>query len=127
MGEDIIGIGKKGLVVRVTTLWTKTSIKILAYFVKNNNFPSTYTEISRAYISSSRSNYQKACNELVKRGYLEKLDNGLFKVRKERWEQVKIGEDTINIKFKLPNFNKYLKKVKKINKMPNRQKNKRTN
>ncbi|MDA3779188.1 MAG: hypothetical protein PF487_02980 [Bacteroidales bacterium] len=70
----IIGTsGKNKAVVKINTLWTKTEVSILAYFVKKNNKPSTYREIARAYISSSYSNYQKSCEALLKRGYLEKL------------------------------------------------------
>ena len=81
--------GDKGIWVREHTLWKKTEIAVLAYFSKHKNKPATYRDISRAYVTSSYSNYQKACEALARRGYLEKLEDGSFKVREGSWEMVK--------------------------------------
>ena len=116
MTKGLIGIsGKKKAVVKINTLWTKTEVSILAYFVKNNNKPSTYREITRAYISASYSSYQKACEELVKRGYLIRDSKNLFKVREATFPQIQRGTETIEIP--LPSFNIFLKKVKHVIRM----------
>lgn len=108
----ITGIrGDKGIWMKEHTLWKKTEMAVLAYFSLNNNKPSTYREITRAYVSSSYSNYQKACESLAERGVLEKLRDGKFKVRKGDWEMVKKGTETIERS--LPYLETYKKKLKK--------------
>lgn len=108
----LIGTRKeKGIWVREYTLWTKIQIAVLAYFARNNNKPATYTEISRAYTSSSYSNYQRACEKLKERGYLERLKDGSFKVRKNRWSNAKKGTEVVERG--LPYFDVYMKKLNK--------------
>lgn len=102
--------GDKGIWVKEHTLWKKTEMAVLAYFSLHNNKPATYREITRAYISSSYSNYQKACESLVRRGYLERLNDGKFQVRKGDWEMVKKGTETIERS--LPYFEGFKKKLK---------------
>lgn len=109
--EFIGSRGDKGIWMREHTLWKKTEIAILAYFSKNNNKPATYREIARAYVSSSYSNFQKACQELEKRGYLEKLESGAFKVQKRSWAMVKTGKEMVERD--LPYFSVYLKRLEK--------------
>ena len=109
-GKFIDKRGDRRIVIKEHTLWTKTEISILAYLVKNNNKPVTYREIARAYISSSYSQYQKACENLVSRGKLEKLENGSFKGYKSSWKQIKKGTETTERS--LPYFNHFLKKLK---------------
>lgn len=101
--------GDKGIVMKEHTLWKKTEMAVFAYFSKHNNKPATYRDIARAYVSSSYSNYQKACEELVKRGDLIKLEDGKFKVRKGSWEMVRTG--TEQVARALPYFNSYLFKL----------------
>src|SRR3989344_2161558 len=103
--------GDKGIWMKEHTLWKKTEIAILAYFSKNNNKPATYRDISRAYVTSSYSNYQKACEELTRRGYLERLGDGSFKVRKGSWEMVRTGKEIVERA--LPYFSVHLKKLNK--------------
>jgi hypothetical protein len=106
----IIGTrGDKGIWVREHTLWKKTEMAVFAYFSRNNNKHSTYREIARAYVSSSYSNYKKACEELVKRGYLEKLEDGSFRVRDSDWKMVKSGKEIVERS--LPYFDSFLKKL----------------
>lgn len=112
--EFIGSRGDKGIWIKEHTLWKKTEIAVLVYFSKNKNKPATYREISRAYVSSSYSNFQKSCEELVRRGYLEKLKDGAFKVRKGNWEMVRTGKE--QVERSLPYFDIYLKKLKKRNK-----------
>jgi len=107
--------GDKGIWVKEHTLWKKIEMAVLAYFSKNNNKSATYMKIARAYVSSSYSNYQKACEELVKRGYLEKLKDGSFKVCESDWEMVKTGKEQIIRS--LPYFDTYLKKLKQRKKL----------
>jgi DNA-binding MarR family transcriptional regulator len=107
--------GDKGIWIKEHTLWKKTEMSILAYFSKHNNKSAKYREIARAYVSSSYSNFQKACEELTKRGYLEKLKDGCFKVRKESWEMVKNGKEVVERS--LPYFHYYLKKLEKRKKI----------
>jgi len=102
--------GDKGIWIREQTLWKKTEIAVFAYFSKFNNKPSTYREIARAYVSSSYSNYQKACESLVKRGYLIKLQDGSFKVRESNWDMVKTGEE--QVVRSLPYFSYFIQKLK---------------
>lgn len=97
------------------TLWKKIDMAIFAYFSKHNNKPTTYREIARAYMSSSYTDYQKACLELVKRGYLERLKDDSFKVRESDWEMVRTG--TEHVIRALPYFKTYLKKLKKRKKI----------
>ena len=99
------------IVVKEHTLWTKTEVSILAYFIKHNNKPAKYREITRAYISSSYSHYQKSCEELVKRGYLVKGEDHTFTVRESMWLQVKRG--TESMEKRLPYLDIYLKKLNK--------------
>ena len=106
--------GDRRIVVSEHTLWTKTEIAVLAFFAKNNNLQTTYREIARAYVSGSYSNYQKACKNLKERGWLDKLEDGSFKVHQGSWEQVKKGTETIERS--LPYFSQYFKKVKRLNK-----------
>lgn len=115
MKKGIGSRGDRGIVVREHTLWTKTEIAVLAHFKRHNNRSTTYREVTRAYVSSSYSNYQKACESLVKRGYLEKLKDGSFKVCKGSWSQVKKGTETIERS--LPYFDSFLKKLNKRNKL----------
>ncbi|MCW8966668.1 MAG: hypothetical protein OQK82_08300 [Candidatus Pacearchaeota archaeon] len=102
----------KGIVVREHTEWRKTEIAVLAYFAKNHNRPSTYRDIARAYISSSYSNYQKACENLVKKSYLRKLEDGNFKVIESKWTSVKEGVE--KVRRDLPYFQSYLKQVRRV-------------
>ena len=92
------------------TLWRKTEIAIFVYFSKHKNKPATYRDITRAYVKSNYSNFQKACEELVQRGYLIKLEDGKFKVRETEWEMVRTGKE--KILRRLPCFDNYLKKLK---------------
>ncbi|VVB79511.1 Uncharacterised protein [uncultured archaeon] len=103
------------IVIKEHTLWSKTEISVLAFFIKNSNRPSTYMEIARAYVSASYSNYKRACEDLVKRSYLERLKNGKFRVRKDSWEEVKAGKQT-PVDRRLPFLDIYLKKVRKVSK-----------
>lgn len=103
------------IVVKETTFWKKTEIAVLAYFIKYKNTPTTYLEISRAYMTSNSGDYQRACKSLEKRGYLEKLEDGSFKVRNESWEIVKSGKEVVERS--LPYFQYYLKKLKKRKKI----------
>ena len=113
MAKGLIGTsGNKKAVIKMNTLWTKTEVSILAFFVKNNNQVSTYRDIARAYVSASYSNYQKACEELVKRGYLVKTEEKAFKIRQSRFAQIQRGTETIEMP--IPHFNAFLKRVKKI-------------
>ena len=107
--------GRK-IVMKDHTLWTKIEMAILTYFKKHNNKPTTYREISRAYVSSSYSNYQKACNNLVGRGWLEKLKDGSFKVHKSSWNDVKKGTETIERRLHfISHFTNKLNKRNKVN------------
>ena len=112
MAKGIIGIsGNKSIVITEKTPWKKTEIAVLAYFSKHNNAPATYRDIARAYVSSSYSNYQKACEELVRKGYLIKLEDGKFRTNKCSWEQIEKGTETTERN--LPYFQNYKKKLKK--------------
>lgn len=102
---------ERGIVVEEHTLWKKTEIAVLAYFSSNNNKPTTYREIARAYVSSSYSNYRKACEALKERAYLEKLEDGKFRVNDNSWKQVKRGTETSERS--LPYLQVYKKKLKK--------------
>jgi len=102
---------KKGTVMKDHTLWEKKEIAVLAYFSKFNNNPSTYREITRAYVSSSYSSYQKACEELARRGYLDKLEGNTYKVSETDWPQVKEGKELMERS--LPFFAANLKKLEK--------------
>jgi hypothetical protein len=95
----------KGIWVRVQVPWSKTEVAVMVYFSKTKNKASTYREIARAYVSSSYSNYQKACNELVKRGYLVRLEDGKFKVRDTALDIIETGKESFNIE--LPYFSYY--------------------
>ena len=113
MAKGLIGTsGNKKAVIKMNTLWTKTEVSILAFFVKNNNQVSTYRDITRGYISASYSNYQKACEELVKRGYLVKTEENAFKIRQSMFAQIQRGTETIEMP--IPHFNAFLKRVKQI-------------
>ena len=101
--------GDKGIWMKEHTLWKKTEMAVFAYFSKHDNKPATYRDIARAYVSSSYSNYQKACEELVNRGYLIKQKDGKFKVRESNWKMVKTGKE--QIERNLPYFNSYLFKL----------------
>ncbi|VVB79957.1 Uncharacterised protein [uncultured archaeon] len=103
---------ERKIVITEGTMWTKTQISVLAFFAKNNNRPSTYIEIARAYVSASYSNYQKACEALVRGSWLEKTDDGSFKVVDARWSQVKENKFVIEREF--PFMRKFLKKVRKL-------------
>lgn len=102
--------GNKRIVITEHTLWKKAEIAVLVYFSKHKNKPATYRDIARAYISSSYSNYQKACETLASRGDLIRLDDGKFKVRESEWEMVKTGKE--KILRQLPYFNNFLRKLK---------------
>lgn len=109
--KGIVGTrGDKGIVVSEHTLWKKTEMAVFAYFARFNNKPSTYRDITRAYVSSSYSNYQKACEQLAKRGWLKKLKDGKFMVNGSNWPNVKKGIEVV--KRELPYFQSYLKKLK---------------
>ena len=109
---SLIGHRKeKGIIVKEYTLWKRIEMAVLAYFSDKKNKPATYREIARAYVSASYSNYQKACEDLVKRGYLEKMKDGKFKVQKNKWEMVETG--TEQVERRLPYFDIYLKKLKR--------------
>jgi len=111
MAKELIGKRKeKGTWIKVYTLWTKVEIKVLAYFRKYNNQSATYRDIARAYVSSSYSNFKKACDSLTKRGYLDKLEDGSFKVNQSSLELIKRGKETIETD--LPYFNESLKRLK---------------
>ncbi len=111
MVKGLIGSrGDKGIWMKEHTLWKKTEMAVLAYFSLHNNKPATYREIARAYVSSSYSNYQKACESLAKRGYLKKLKDSKFKVRESDWEMVRTGKE--HIIRSLPYFETYKKKLK---------------
>lgn len=103
---------KKGTRVSVNTLWSKNEVRVLAFFSKNYNEPATYLQISRAYISSSYSNFQKSCEDLAKRGVLKKLKNGSFKVSVSYWEAVKRGYELVQSPF--PYFEDCFSKCKKL-------------
>jgi hypothetical protein len=110
MAKGLIGSrGDKRILIKEHTLWSKTEIAVLAFFSKNNNKPTTYRIIARAYVSSSYSNYQKSCEDLAKRGYLERLEDGSFRVRESSWGQIKKG--TESFERKLPYFDSFLKKL----------------
>lgn len=102
--------GNKEIIIKDETLWKKREIAVLAYFSLNRNHPATYRDISRAYVSSSYSNYQKACESLRERGYLKRLKTGEYKVTEENWEIVKTGKEVIVRP--LPYFKIYLEKLK---------------
>lgn len=102
---------ERKITIKVGTLFTKTQISILAYFSKNNNKPATYKEISRAYVSSSYSNYQKACKDSVQGGWIEKDKENKYRVTKARWKDIKKG--VIQIERDLPYFPYFLKKLNK--------------
>lgn len=106
--------GDRGIMVKEHTLWTKIEIAVLAFFAKNDNASSTYREIARAYVSSSYSNYQKACNSLFERGWLIRLEDGSFRVHSGSWGQIKKGTETVERS--LPYFDVYLRKVRKLRK-----------
>ncbi|VVB83897.1 Uncharacterised protein [uncultured archaeon] len=109
--EDLTGRKeKKGIKVSINLPWTKVEISILAYFKMNNNNPAKYIEIARAYGRANYRDYQKSCNELLKKGFLEKLEDGSFKVNANSWEQVKKGKETIEVGF--PYFQIFLEKLK---------------
>lgn len=109
---SLIGHRKeRGIMIREYTLWKRIEMAVLAYFASKKNKPATYREIARAYVSASYSNYQKACEGLRERGYLEKLDDGKFKVNESSWGQIQKGTETVERA--LPYFNSYLKKLKK--------------
>lgn len=105
------GYENKKIVIQDHTDWTKTEIAVLVYFSGNKNKPSTYREIARGYVSSSYSNYQKACEHLVKKGFLVKTTNGRFSVGEGSWEMVKSGTETV-IRA-LPYFNSYRRRLKR--------------
>lgn len=102
----------KRIVIKEKTLWTKTKVAVLAYFAKNNNKPATYTEIARAYVKSSYSNYLKACKELQTSGYLIQTSANKFKVAQSSWKEVKRGVETVERG--IPYFSAYYNKVRKV-------------
>ncbi len=110
-GLIIRGNPERKIILQEHTLFTKTQISILAYFSKNNNKPTTYIEISRAYVSSSYSNYKTACNSLVKGSWIEKQKDGKYNVTTSKWRDVKRG--IIQIERRLPYFDSFLKKLGK--------------
>ena len=113
MVKGLIGTsGNKKVVMKMNTLWSKTEVSVLAFFVKNNNRVSTYRDIARAYVNASYSNYQKACEELVKRGYLVKTEENAFRVRQSIFANVQRGTETIEMP--IPHFNAFLKRVKRV-------------
>lgn len=88
----IVGKRKeKGIWVKEYTLWTRIQMAVFAYFSKKNNKSASYREIARAYVKSNYPDYKKACDELVKKGYLE-LKERKYKVREVNWEMVKKGK-----------------------------------
>lgn len=103
-------IKERRISIREDTLWTKTQIAVLAYFNKKKNKPSTYREIARAYVKSNYTDYQRACIQLAKRGYLVKLEDNKFKVTKENLNLVKTGKEAVERP--LPYFRTYLNKLK---------------
>ena len=107
-------IGKKkekGILVKDYTLWTKKQIEVLAYFSRNNNKPQTYMEIARAYVRSNYNDYKRACDRLMEKGYLERLESGKYKVKRGRWSMVKCGKEVVERP--LPYFETSLKELKK--------------
>lgn len=92
---------KKGVVVTEHTYWSKKELEVLAYFIHNKNKPSTYREIARGYVSSSYSTYLKVCEDLMSRGYLQKIKsttkqgNTTYKVSDVDWPWVKEGKETV--------------------------------
>ncbi len=110
--KGIMGVRKeRGIWVKEYTLWTKSQMAVLAYFSKYNNKPETYREIARAYGRSNYTDYKKACDKLVRKGYLERLEGGKYRVRKTAWEQVKRGIEIVQRS--LPYFDYFLKILKK--------------
>lgn len=103
--------GRK-IIIREHTLWTKTEIAVFAYFKKNNNNPETYMQIARAYFSSSNSNYQKACNNLLKQGYLTKTKDNKFKIHKRFMKQIERGTETVERP--IPYLDKFVRKLTKL-------------
>jgi hypothetical protein len=113
-GEIVGKRHQKGTWVKEYTLWTKIEIAILAYFKEVNNTPATYRDIARTFGRANYTDYKKSCEELVRRGYLERLENGVFKVRKDSWNAVKSGKETIVRD--LPYFQMFLETLKKRSK-----------
>ncbi len=98
--------------VEEVTPWTKTMIAVFVYFYVHNNRPSTYREITRAYTSSSYSNYQKACEELAGMGELNKASDGKFRVNSHSWKLRGKLQDT-PMQRELPFAKYYLGKIKR--------------
>lgn len=111
LGKFINKRGDRKIVVKEHTLWTKIEVSILAYFIKNNNKSATYRKITRAYIKSNYSYFQKACKDLVKKGKLENLENGSFKIKDNKLEEIKKGKEIVERAIPFLNF--YVKKCKK--------------
>jgi len=110
--EGIIGKRpKKGILVGEYTLWTKPEIAVLAYFNRNKNKPTTYRKITNAYVKANYTDYKRACEELTRRGYLDKLENGSFKVNKSSLDLVKRGKESVERD--LPYFQRFLTQLKK--------------
>jgi len=98
------------IVIRYKTLWSKTEVAVLAYFVNKNNERATYRNIARAYGSSSYSNYQKACKELIKRGYLTRPRKGLFRIKLKVFPSIAKGTETVELG--IPYLRQHIKKLK---------------
>lgn len=109
-GKFIDKRGDRGILVKEHTLWTKTEIAVLAYFVKNNNKPAIYREIARAYVKSNYPDFKKACESLLNKGKLERLEKGFFKIIDGKFEEIKKGKELVERP--LPYFNYFLNKLK---------------
>ena len=110
MGKSFVGSKEdRKIVIKEHTLWTKIEVAVLAYFVKHQNKPATYREIARAYVSASYSNYQKACESLLKRGYLVK-ESGIFRIHPAILPQIKKGKESVERD--IPYFQVFLKRLK---------------
>ena len=99
---------KKGTLIKIHTLWTKTQVAVLVYFKSYKNNPAGYREIARAYGRANYPDYKRACDQLFRKGYLDKTEDDLFYVRDSSLELAKTGKEEIS----LPYFNESLRRLK---------------
>ena len=99
---------RKGTLIRYNSLWTMLQVAVLVYFNQNKNIPANYRKIARAYGRSNYADYKKACDELFRKGYLDKTEKGWFYLRDSTLQLAKTGRETIG----LPYFQKSLTELK---------------
>lgn len=101
--------GDRKIMQHYHTLWTKSEIRVLAYFKKYPNL-STYRDICRAYVKSNYATFKKACEELRERGYLTVDSDGRY--FPTRQGKILIEKGYFSICLELPYFDTFRKELK---------------